>query len=196
MTNSFRVTTLAIFAASAISANALTFSFQTEGSTAAAHGADYTEIANVVTLSETDPVYRAENSTGLTVDSVHYTLSETTPGANPISVITGGGGTVAGKYNGLDYTLSFLINGGALVSDSSLSRSFAANILTFSITSADASINGLTGSGKVGGTLVGDSSLYAGLSKSSFDLQAVPEPASMAVFAIGAVGFLARRRRS
>lgn len=192
----FRISALGALATAAISAHALTLSFQTEGSTAAGHGADYTEPSGTVNVISGGTVYRGGNDPLATVSGVTYNFTESTPGAAlpALSTITGGTGTILGSYNGTAYTLNFTINGGAVIGDGSLSRSFAANIDSFTIIGGGV-INGYTGHGKVAGTLAGGADLWTGISKSSFDLEAVPEPATLAIFGIGLVGLAARRRK-
>lgn len=197
MNSLLRVTAISALVASAIAANALTISFQTEGSNAAGHGSDFTEVGSLVSVSEAQTAYRSGNDPLFSVDSVVYSFTESAPGATlpSYSLITGGEGTIAGLYGTDAYTLDFTINaGGVIKGDTSNDRSFAGNIFSFVINGGGA-IDGLTGTGKFGGTLNGNSDIYSGTSKTSFDLQAVPEPAPIAMFAVAGLGLLLRRRK-
>lgn len=191
------------FTAMLVSAHAQDWHFQSEGSTLWGHGSDYSETASgLITMHEAGAVYRTGNDPLTTVTRVDYTFQEVAPGAISNSFILSGSGTVEGSYNGAPYTLSFTIGGGDVVSRSleDSIRSFAGSVVEYTV-SGGGDLNGSHGLGMFGGTLDGVSfysggpDIYHGISKTSFDLEIVPEPAPVALIALGAVGFLARRRK-
>lgn len=204
MSYPFRIAAVAALIASALSAHALTFAFQTEGSTTAGNGTDYAEsVGGLISGNEAGAVYREDHTPGLTVTSLVYSLQETTPGLVFNSIITSGSGTVKGLSPDLfAYTLNFTVSGGDVVTGSVAddTRAFAGSIVTFVISAPGSYIDGLIGNGTFGGTfkasvLGGGPDIYNGISKTSLDLKAVPEPAPFALFAIGLVGLAARRRK-
>lgn len=174
--NYTRALAVAALATAAVAANAapFIFDFSSRGTFGLAAGS-YSVSDSVLTSPG------ADTSTS-PVSTIVYTYT------NAASTAGGGTITLAGGLGTIDFTFT-----GSLTNPNPNSKALNGSLISFS--NGTGILAGQTGTGSISNTLRWTNNANAGISRTTFYGEVVPEPASMAALAIGALA-MARKRRS